>query len=430
MSVASFDCFGGASGNMILGALVDAGLSLDALERELRRLPVRGWKVRAQAVHKCGIGALYLDVDVHGEDAPHAEHTPHADMQSRPLEAGHHHHEGIAHRKLADVLEIIRAAGYPQTVEAMAVKIYERLAKAEAKVHRAPVDEIAFHEVGQVDAIVDIAGAAIGLHLLGIDAVHCSPMPCGRGFAHGAHGLLPSPSPATMELLRGVPTYAVDLDAEMVTPTGAAILTAIASFAPRPPMTIDRIGYGAGRSDFPFANVLRVSIGEPALKSAGLHNAGLQTPGGSAPDVVQIETNIDDMNPQLYEHVMERLFAAGAIDVWTQAVQMKKGRPGTVLAALAPPERSEAIAAALLAETTTIGVRRWNAQRVTLPRSAESVATSLGQVRVKVIEGPSSTRARAEYDDCKAIAQRTGMPLADVIRTVDAEVAQWLAARR
>jgi pyridinium-3,5-bisthiocarboxylic acid mononucleotide nickel chelatase len=409
MSIAAFDCFGGASGNMILGALVDAGLSLDALERELRRLPVRGWHVRSQAVHKCGIGALYVDVDVPGED--HDRHD--------------HQHEGIAHRKLADVLEIIRAARYPEAVEATAVKIYERLARAEAKVHRVPVADIAFHEVGQVDAIVDIAGAAIGLHLLGVDAVHCSPMPCGRGFVHGAHGLLPSPSPATLELLRGAPTYAVDLDAEMVTPTGAAILTGIASFAPWPPMMIERIGYGAGRSDFPFANVLRVSIGEPALRSPGL-----SSPGSSAPDVVQIETNIDDMSPQLYEHVMERLFAAGAIDVWTQAVQMKKGRPGTVLAALAPPERSEAVAAALLAETTTIGVRRWNAQRVTLPRIVESVSTSLGWVRVKVIEGPSSTRATAEYDDCKAIAQRTGMPLADVMRTVDVEVAQWLKARR
>jgi pyridinium-3,5-bisthiocarboxylic acid mononucleotide nickel chelatase len=422
MSIASFDCFGGASGNMILGALVDAGLSLDALERELRKLPERGWKVRAQSVHKCGIGALYLDVDVPGEDLPHV-----TAMQSRALEPGPsgHRHEGIAHRTLADVLEIIRAARYPASVEATAVKIYERLARAEAKVHRVPVADIAFHEVGQVDAIVDIAGAAIGLHLLGIDAVYCSPMPCGRGFVNGAHGLLPSPSPATMELLRGVPTYAVDLDAEMVTPTGAAILTSIAAFTPRPPMTIERIGYGAGRSDFPFANVLRVSIGEPAQCSPGL-----LSPGGLAPEVVQLETNIDDMNPQLYEHVMERLFAAGAIDVWTQAAQMKKGRPGTVLAALAPPERSEAVAAALLAETTTIGVRSWSAQRVTLPRSVESVVTSLGQVRVKVIEAPSSTRARAEYDDCKAIAQRTGMPLADVMRTVDAEVAAWLAARR
>jgi len=203
MSIASFDCFGGASGNMILGALVDAGLSIDELERELRKLPVRGWRVHANEVHKCGIGALYLDVHVAGEDHDRHDRHDHDD----------HHHEGVAHRKLVDVMEIIRAAAYPKSVEAMAVKIYERLGRAEAKVHRLPVGDVAFHEVGQIDAIVDIAGAAIGLHLLNINSIYCSPMPCGRGFVHGAHGMLPSPSPATMELLRGVPTYAVDLDA-------------------------------------------------------------------------------------------------------------------------------------------------------------------------------------------------------------------------
>jgi uncharacterized protein (DUF111 family) len=234
-----------------------------------------------------------------------------------------------------------------------------------------------------------------------------------------------------MELLRGVPTYAVDLDAEMVTPTGAAILTSIASFGVRPPMTIERIGYGAGRSDFPFANVLRVTVGEPI--AADQQGAALLSGGdfaGAAPEVVQIETNIDDMNPQLYEQVIERLFAAGALDVWTQSVQMKKGRPGTLLAALAPPERSDAVATVLLAETTTIGVRQWTAHRRTLPRSIESFTTSLGPVHVKVVEAPSSTRARAEFEDCKAIAERTGMPLADVMRVVEAEVGEWLASRR
>jgi uncharacterized protein (TIGR00299 family) protein len=410
VSVAVFDCFGGASGNMILGALVDAGLSLDALERELRRLPVRGWKLRADPVHKRGIGALYLDVNVPGEDNDGRIHSTATDA---------HHHEGHAHRSLAEVLEIIRAARYPAAVESRAIKVYERLAAAEARVHRVPVDEIAFHEVGQVDAIVDIAGAVIGLHLLGIESVYCSPLPCGRGTVHGAHGAMPSPSPATMELLRGAPTYAVDLDAEMVTPTGAAILTTLASFALRPPLTIERIGYGAGRSEFPFANVLRVSIGEPGLKSTGLQPE-------AHGDVVQIETNIDDMNPQLYEHVAERLVAAGALDVWTQAAQMKKGRPGTLLAALAPAERSDAVADALLAETTTIGVRRWPVTRVTLPRRIESVMTSLGPVRVKVVSTQSGQRARPEYDDCRAIATRSGLALSDAMRTIDSEIDQWL----
>ncbi|HME82810.1 MAG TPA: nickel pincer cofactor biosynthesis protein LarC [Candidatus Eremiobacteraceae bacterium] len=414
MSIAFFDAFGGASGNMILGALVDAGLSVDALERELRRLPVRGWKIKTEAVHKRGIGALYLDVDVPGEDIEYGRID-----STAPKVENAHHHEGHPHRSLADVLEIIRAARYPAQVESKAIAIYERLAAAEARVHRMPVDEIAFHEVGQVDAIVDVAGAVLGLHLLGIDAVYCSPLPCGRGTVHGAHGAMPSPSPATLDLLRGVPTYAVDLDAEMVTPTGAAILTGLASFALRPPMTIDHIGYGAGRSEFPFANVLRVSIGE----RAGSENPLLQADEG---DVVQIETNIDDMNPQLYAHVAERLVAAGALDVWTQAAQMKKGRPGTLLAALAPAQRSESVAAALLAETTTIGVRRWPVTRVTLPRSSESVTTSLGLVRVKVVATPSGRRARPEYDDCAAIARRSGMALGDVMRTIETEVDEWL----
>jgi len=217
----------------------------------------------------------------------------------------------------------------------------------------------------------------------------------------------------------------------MVMSSGAAILTSIASFGVRPPMPIERIGYGAGRSDFPFANVLRVTIGEPA--AADQRNPALLSAGdfnGAAPEVVQIETNIDDMNPQVYEHVIERLFAAGALDVWTQVIQMKKGRPATLIAALAPRERSDAVATALLAETTTIGVRQWTAQRRTLPRTIENITTSLGPVRVKVVDAPSSTRARAEFEDCKAIAQRTGMSLADVMRVVEAEVGEWLAARR
>jgi pyridinium-3,5-bisthiocarboxylic acid mononucleotide nickel chelatase len=412
--IAHFECFGGASGNMILGALLDAGLSLDALERELRALPVRGWTMRAREEHRRGLGATYLDVEVPGEDVEHA----HGRINST---APDHLHEGIAHRKLRDVIEIVRAARFPAEVERRAIAIYERLAAAEARVHRVPVAEIAFHEVGQVDAIVDVAGAVIGLHLLGVDRAYCSPLPCGRGTIRSAHGAFPSPSPATMELLRGAPTYAVDLEAEMVTPTGAAILTSLADFGQRPAMTADAIGYGCGRSDFPFPNVLRVSIGEAAAEG--------HASGAPAPDVVQVETNIDDMNPQLYEHVMERLFAAGALDVWTLGAQMKKGRPGTVLAALAAPERSDAVAAVMLAETTTIGVRTWPAQRVVLPRAEENVMTSLGPVRVKVVRAPSGERARAEFDDCRAIAQRTGMALGDVMRAVDADVEAWMKGR-
>lgn len=403
---------------MIIGALVDAGLSMDALERELRRLPVAGWSLRARRVNKQGLAALYFDVDVPGEDgkpliasagaAPEHHHGQHD-----------HHHEGIAHRKLSDVLDIVRSAHFPEAVEKTAMAIYKRLAQAEARVHGQSVEEIAFHEVGQIDAIVDIAGAALGLHMLGIEEVYCSALPCGQGRIRSAHGTMPSPAPATMELLREIPTYQIDIDGELVTPTGAAILATIASFALRPPMTVRSIGYGSGRSDFPFPNVLRVLVGEARsdqLPSAGVH----------AGSVVQLATNIDDMDPQIYEYVVERLLAAGALDVWTQPAGMKKGRPGTVLSALAPPDRADAVAEIILAETTSIGVRRWTASRVVLPRSIETVATALGPVRVKVVKSPSGVRAKAEYDDCRAIAQRNGMTLAEVIRRIDADIAAWL----
>ena len=401
MSIVYFDCFGGASGNMILGALVDAGVSTEALERELQRLPVSGWALHARETHKQGLGATYLDVEVPGED--HHRHS----------QAHAHAH---AHRSLSEVLGIVHAAGYPSHIETMATRIFERLAQAEARVHRMPVEEIVFHEVGQIDAIIDITGFALALDLAGVETVFCSPLPCGNGSITSAHGTFPSPAPATLELLRGVPTYQVDLAEEMVTPTGAAILTAIAKFTQRPSMVIDRIGYGAGRSDFPFPNVLRACIGEPSPASRATSDAL---------DVVQIETNIDDMNPQLYEHAIERAFAAGALDVWTMGAQMKKSRPGTLLAALAPVERADAVTDALLAETTTLGVRRWPVRRSALEREEQSVTTSLGVVRVKLARGPAGTRARAEYDDCLAIARRTNMSLADVVRIIEADVEQW-----
>jgi len=410
--IAYFDCFAGASGNMILGGLVDAGLSLDALEKELRRLPVEGWTIHADQVRKRGLAALYLDVHVPGED--HHAGGLYRSSAGQPLQQHHH-------RTLAEVLDILRRAGFPQEVEKTASAIYRTLGEAEARVHRVPVDEIAFHEVGQIDAIVDIAGAAVGLHLLGCERVYCSPLPCGHGVTHCAHGTMPSPAPATLDMLRGVPTYDVDIDAELVTPTGAAILTTIASFERRPPMTVQRVGYGSGRSDFPFPNVLRVLIGETAGERA------LDT--NPAGDIVALETNIDDMNPQIFEHVMERLFAAGALDAWTQPVQMKKGRPGTMLTVLAPHERADAVASTLLAETTTIGVRRWTVRRDVLPREEHTIATAFGPVRVKVVASPSGPRVRAEYEDCRAIARRDGLTLGEVMRQIETEAAAWLSER-
>jgi uncharacterized protein (TIGR00299 family) protein len=411
--VACFDCFGGASGNMIMGALVDAGLSIDALERELRRLPVEGWTMRAEPVRKRGLGALYLDVEVAGEDHHHHH-------------AGSGPHEHHAHRTLADVLAIVRAAGFPAAVEKTACAIYHRLGEAEARVHRVPIDEIAFHEVGQIDAIVDIAGAALGLYMLDIDRVYCSRFPCGRGTTRSAHGVLPSPPPATMELLRGFPCHDVDIDAELVTPTGAAILTTVAQFTTRPAMTVRGIGYGSGRSDFPFANVLRVVIGD-VLAVDAIDGASSNSNGTG--DIEQLETNIDDMNPQLYEHVFERLFAAGAVDMWTLPAQMKKGRPGTIVSVLAPLDRADAVVAVLLAETTTIGVRRWKVHRDVAIRAVESIDSEIGSFRVKITQTPAGPRARPEYEDIRAIARRDGAALIDVMRRAEHLADEWLAAR-
>ena len=418
MRVAYFDCFAGASGNMILGALVDAGLSIDALQRELRRLPVEGWTMHARPVRKRGLGGLYLDVHVPGED-----HDRHDHDHGEDDEHDHEHSHAGGHRSLADVLKIVREAGFPTAVEKAASAIYHRLGEAEARAHRVSVDEIAFHEVGQIDAIVDIAGAAVGLYLMDVERVYCSAIPCGRGFIDASHGRMPSPSPATMELLRGMPTYQIDVDGELVTPTGAAILTTIATFERRPPMTIRSIGYGSGRSDFPFPNVLRVLIGDTIETMSSDGESSDERDGA----VEMLETNIDDMNPQLYEYVAERLVAAGALDTWTHPVQMKKGRPGTQLCALAPRERAEAVATAMLAETTTIGVRRWTVARDVLAREERTIDTEFGPVRIKVVRAPSGIRARAEYDDCRAIARRDGLTLAEVLRRVEAGVDAWLA---
>jgi len=402
LRIAYFDCFSGASGNMILGSLVHAGLDRHELERQLRRLPVSGWTMRAHQVEKRGLAALYLDVDVPGEDGAQADP---------------HHHEAGAHRRLADVIGIVRAARFPQPVEDTAIRIYRRLAQAEAVVHGRSVEAIAFHEVGQIDAIVDIAGAALALHLMGVEAVHCSSLPCGTGRVHSAHGVMPSPAPATMELLRGAPTCQLELDAEFVTPTGAAILTTIGSFAARPPMTVESIGYGSGRSDFPFPNVLRVLIGDTIVQEQA---------GAAGNEVVMLETNIDDMNPELYEHVIERLFAIGALDVWTQAIGMKKSRPAHTLSVLAPVALADQLTNVVLAETTSIGVRRWNAGRVVLPRRISVVETTLGPVRAKVVRASNGARAKPEYDDCARIAAERELPLHEVMRVVERDVAAWL----
>jgi hypothetical protein len=379
VKIAYFDCFAGISGDMTLGALIAAGADPERLREGLSGLGVGGYRIEVAKRMAGPIEAT--DVQV-------------------LLDQGHHHH----HRRLNDILALIEGADLPERVKGTATGIFRRLAEAEGRVHGCSPDEVHFHEVGAVDAIVDIVGTAVCLELLGWPKVLASPLPTFHGYAKGSHGTFPLPAPATAELLKGVPWRKLGIEGELVTPTGAAILTGIAEgFGPLPAMTVERIGYGAGKSAFGIPNALRVLIGEetaPEIPSSG---------------VVVIETNLDDMNPQFYEAAMERLFAAGALDVFLTPIQMKKSRPGTLLSVICDPGREEPLISAILAETPTFGVRisRW--ERTCLERRWEEVATPYGTVRIKIGERNGRTiTASPEYEDCKRAAAAHGIPVRQV----------------
>ncbi len=375
MKIAYFDCFAGISGDMTLGALIDAGADPDRLRQGLAGLGVAGYRIE---VGKRMIGPISAtDVRV-------------------LLDPLHGPHE----RRLQDILGIVRAAELSGAVKRTAEDIFRRLAEAEGRVHGRSPEEVHFHEVGAIDAIVDIVGSALCLEMLGWPKVIASPMPTFHGFAKGAHGVFPLPAPAAAELLRGVPWRRMDIEGELVTPTGAAIITGIASeFGAFPAMTVEAIGYGAGKCDLAIPDALRVFVGQEAA-------------GAAAPGVAVIETNIDDLNPQLYESVMERLFAAGALDVFLSPVQMKKNRPGTLLSVICDPDGVERMADILLDETSTFGVRisRWD--RICLDRRWEEVETEFGTIRIKIGERNGRVvTASPEYEDCKRAAMDRGIPL-------------------
>ena len=403
MRIAYVDMIGGAAGDMLLAAFLDAGLDRDALERALRGVVPGGWTLAPRRVMKCGIAATYAGLVVPGEDGD--EHHHH-----------HHHHDAAGTRTLADVLAIVERSMLTPRQRERASAVYRRLAGAEAHTHGTTADAIRFHEVGQVDAILDVAATCVALDLLEIDELRCSPFPIGHGSIGMEHGPYPNPTPATAQLLIGWPTRAVDVAGELVTPTAAAILTALATPG-RPDLMLEKVGYGAGRSDFAIPNVTRVLIGT-SLETA--------PPGATcAPqrdDVVVIEANIDDMSPQHYELATERLFAAGALDVWLTPITMKKGRPAIALSAMAAPFDEDAVARAMLTETTTIGVRVRTERRHVLPRAGATVETPFGTVRVKRAGINGESRTRAEYDDLLRIARERNLPLPEVARIVDASI--------
>ena len=389
MKIAYFDCFAGISGDMTLGALVDAGADQDALRWELGKLPVSEYELSFEKVIKRGIAATKAIVVL--KDTKHF-------------------------RKLEDIEKIISDSELPERVRGNALCVFRRLAEAEAKVHKISVSEVHFHEVGAVDAIVDVVGACIGLELLGVEQIFGSALPYPRGCVETSHGKMPIPAPATAELLIGAPTYGVDMEAELVTPTGAAILTTLAiSLGPCPPMRVSGVGYGAGSMDLSIVNALRIVIGEFAQ------------PYADGDRVAQIETNLDDLNPQFYEVAVERLFAAGALDVFLTPIQMKKSRPGTLLTVLCRPEATVAISDVLFTETSTLGLRIAELSRLCLPREWKTVQTKYGEIRVKVgLLGNGMQTFSPEYEDCKAAAAQYGTPVKTVY---DAAVAAYLAGR-
>ncbi len=374
MNIGYLDCFSGISGNMVLGALLDAGVGLDKLREQLAHVPISGYTLTAEPVLRGGLSGTHVEVRVE-EQQPH--------------------------RHLAEIEAVIDASELPQEIKDQGLSIFRNLAQAEARVHGVPVHQVHFHEVGAVDAIIDVVGSLIGLWLLGVERVYASPVRVGRGTVVCAHGTLPVPAPATLELLRGIPTYGRDVDAELVTPTGAAILTTLAErFGSSPPMTVNRIGYGAGSRELPHPNLLRISIG----------NVDERATGYEEDQVAVIETNIDDMAAEWYEHVTERLFEVGALDVFLTPIQMKHGRPGTQLSVLAQEKHVSEVLSVLFSETTTIGVRMRREQRYKLAREIVVVDTEYGEISIKVARrGSRIVNVAPEYRDCRRAAEQQGV---------------------
>ncbi|HET9526967.1 MAG TPA: nickel pincer cofactor biosynthesis protein LarC [Pyrinomonadaceae bacterium] len=375
MKTLYFDCFAGASGDMILGAMVGAGVDPNALREQLSLLNVEGFKIDFDSVDRSGLSATYARV-----------------------ETVHEH----KHRHLSDIRRIIEASGVTDGAKDLSLRIFTRLAEAEARVHNEPIEKVHFHEVGALDAIVDVVGAAICFDLLKIERFVSSPLHVGSGMIEMAHGRFPVPPPAVTELLRGVPFYSGDVKGELLTPTGAAIITTVCSeYGPIPRIKTDRTGYGAGTREYEnFPNVLRVLVGETETNDAASERLWM------------LETNLDDASPQIVGHVMDRVFEAGALDCYFTAVQMKKNRPGVLLSVLCGPAEKEAVMKLLFTETTTLGIRSYEVERRALRRSVVQVETQYGPIFVKVayLNG-SVVNEMPEFEQCREAAIRANVPL-------------------
>ena len=390
MKIAYFDCFSGISGDMILGALLDAGLALEYLNREIAKLGVEDVAIERESTARHAIGATRAKICVAGAPLADAEH--HLDLAGKRTST---------HAHLKDITSRIADSRLDDIVKQRSIRVFERLCAAEAEVHNAAPAEVALHEVGALDALIDVVGAVAGLQLLEVDEVCASPLRFGTGFVRCAHGRYPVPVPGVLALCRDVPTEQTDIRAELVTPTGAAIITTLASsFGPQPPFCQQAVGYGAGRRDLEaIPNLLRLRLGERVSASER---------------VLLIEANIDDMNPEVYGYLFDRLLEQGASDVYATPVLMKKGRPGNVLSVLAPAGRLDELAEIVLRETTTIGLRYYEVERRVLERQIRTVATPYGEVNVKFSCLDGHRRAAPEYEDCARLAQQHQVPLLSV----------------
>lgn len=382
---AFFDCFAGLSGDMTLGALIDLGLEQAELERLLKDLGLPEMRLEVRRVTKDHLTGV--QVAVHGPSLQPS-------------------------RSYQEICALISQAPLSAAVKDRSLKMFRLLGEAEARIHGQPLEEVHFHELGALDTIVDVVGVAYGVEQLGITRVFCSPLPLGWGMIAAAHGRLPNPAPATLELLQGLPIYGTDLPGELVTPTGAVILKALdAEGQPCPPLRLTRVGYGAGSRDLPgHPNLLRLYLGEPLVATPGLREK-----------VLVLETHIDDMNPELYEPLMVGLFAAGALDVALTHIQMKKNRPGVRLTVIAPPAAREGLLARLFTDSTTLGVRVMEVERVAARRWQETVDTPYGPLPVKVTEYGGHRRVLPEYEACRKMAEEHGLSLIEVYRLVRRE---------
>lgn len=394
MKTLYFDCFAGASGDMILGAMIASGVEPQALLGQLSLLNVQGYSIEFQTVDRSGISATYARVQTPDEHA---------------------------HRHLSHILKIIYDSQLSVGVKDRAAKVFSRLAEAEARVHNEPLERVHFHEVGALDAIIDVVGAAICFDLAGIERFVCSPLHVGSGSVDMDHGRFPVPPPAVAELLKGAPVYATNIKGELVTPTGAAIIATVCSeYGPLPKMELQRTGYGAGTRQYEkFPNVLRVLIGETEVQAANEERLWM------------IETNVDDMSPQVFGHVMERAFEMGALDCYFTPIQMKKDRPGVLLSVLCRPEDKESLTEMIFAETTTLGVRSYAVERRALEREIVRVETQYGPIDVKVARlNGNVVNEMPEYEQCRAAAKKASVPLRVVESAARLALALQIASSR